>query len=313
MKDIYQAAMFDLFKKDDRVIMLDSDLIKSLGVTDLVESFPARVIDCGIQEANMIGIAAGLSSIGKIPFTHTFAVFASRRVFDQVFLAGAYSKQNIRMFGTDPGICAEYNGGTHMAFEDIGIMRTVPGMTIIEPTDVTMLRNIILQLVDVYGMYYIRMARKKYTKVYEEGSEFEIGKANLLTEGSDLTIIASGIMVSEALAAEKILREKGIRARVLDMFTIKPMDADAVIRAARETGAIVTAENHNVINGLGSAVADILSQNAPVPLEKIGVNDTFGEVGPLDYLKKRFGLTSADIVEKAEKVLRIKQERSADN
>ena len=306
MKDVYQNTMSEIVQKDDRVILLDSDLALSLGIKEFIKNFPDKIIDCGIQEANMIGVAAGLSSVGKVPYTHTFAVFATRRVFDQVFISGAYAKQNIRIIGSDPGISAEYNGGTHMAFEDTGIMRTIPGMTIIEPTDMTMLKDILHQLVDLYGMYYIRMIRKKCKKIYEEGSTFEIGKANLLKDGKDATIIASGIMVYEALEAEKILKGKGIDTRVIDMFTIKPIDSEIVIKAAIETGAVVTAENHNVINGLGSAVAEVLCENCPVPMGRIGVNDTFGEVGPMKYLKEKFGMTALDIAHKVEKVLGMK-------
>jgi transketolase len=254
----------------------------------------------------MIGIAAGLSATGKIPFAHTFATFATRRCYDQVFISGAYAKANVRIIGSDPGVTSAYNGGTHMPFEDMGIMRNIPEMTVLEPTDSVMLIDIIKQLAGLYGMFYVRLLRKNAIKIYEEGSTFEIGKAVKLKDGKDVTIIANGIMVAEALKAAYMLEEKKISTRVLDMFTLKPIDKETIITCAKETGAIVTAENHNIINGLGSAVAEVLVENIPTPMERVGVKDLFGEVGPVDYLKERFELTANDIVKKAEKVLKRK-------
>jgi transketolase len=219
-------------------------------------------------------------------------------------LSGAYTKSNIRIIGSDPGVTAAYNGGTHMPFEDLGIMRNIPEMTIIIPTDSIMLRNIIKQVAELFGMFYIRLLRKNAIKIYEKGSTFEIGKAIKLKEGTDVTIIANGIMVTEALNAAHMLEEKGISTRVLDMFTLKPIDKEAIIVCAKDTSAIVTAENHNIINGLGSAVAEVLVENIPIPMERVGVKDLFGEVGPADYLKERFELTASDIVKKVEKVLK---------
>jgi len=254
----------------------------------------------------MIGVAAGLSATGKIPYAHTFGPFATRRCYDQVFLSGAYTKSNIRIIGSDPGVTAAYNGGTHMPFEDLGIMRNIPEMTIIIPTDSIMLKNIIKQAAKLFGMFYIRLLRKNAIKIYEKGSTFKIGKAVKLKEGKDVTIIANGIMVTEALNAAYMLEEKGISARILDMFTLKPADKKEIIKCAKETGAIVTAENHNIINGLGSAVAEVLVEDIPIPMERIGVRDMFGEVGPVDYLRERFELTASDIVKKVEKVLKRK-------
>lgn len=250
----------------------------------------------------MIGVACGLAVQGKIPVAHTFAPFCTRRACDQIFISGAYNRANVKVIGSDPGITAAYNGGTHMPFEDMGIMRGIPTMTVIEPTDIVMLQNLMPQIADTYGIMYMRLVRKSVAKVYEEGSTFEIGKAAYLREGKDVTIIASGYCVSEALAAAQRLSENGIDAGVIDMFTWKPIDVEAILRAAK-TGAIVTAENHNIINGLGSAVAEVLVKNQPVPMEMVGVQDEFGEVGPVDYLRERFGLTAENIVEAVNRVL----------
>jgi len=292
--------------KNNQIVILDADLMSSMGMIPFLKEFPERTFNCGVQEANMIGIAAGLSATGKIPFAHTFATFATRRCYDQVFISGAYAKANVRIIGSDPGVTSAYNGGTHMPFEDMGIMRNIPEMTVLEPTDSVMLIDIIKQLAGLYGMFYVRLLRKNAIKIYEEGSTFEIGKAVKLKDGKDVTIIANGIMVAEALKAAYMLEEKEISTRVLDMFTLKPIDKETIITCAKETGAIVTAENHNIINGLGSAVAEVLVENIPTPMERVGVKDLFGEVGPVDYLKERFELTANDIVKKAEKVLKRK-------
>ncbi|HZK53315.1 MAG TPA: transketolase family protein [Desulfosporosinus sp.] len=303
MRDEYTKTLIDIAQDNENIVALDADLVKAIGMSPFFNAFPHRSFDVGIQEANLIGVAAGLSSTGKIPFAHTFAAFASRRAFDQIFLSAGYAKLNIRIIGTDPGITAEFNGGTHMAMEDMGILRTIPGITLIEPVDSVMLKNVLKQIVDPYGVFYIRLFRKNAIKVYEEGSNFEIGKAVELRPGSDVTIIASGIMVSEALKAAEELEKEGILARVVNIFTLKPIDKEAVIKCAEETGAIVTAENHNIINCLGSAVAEILGENYPVPMERVGVDDVFGEVGPIDYLHERFGLTWQAIANKAKLVI----------
>lgn len=306
MRKVYCQTLIELAKKNKQIVVLDADLMSSMGMIPFLKEFPERTFNCGVQEANMIGVAAGLSITGKIPYSHTFGTFATRRCYDQIFLSGAYAKANVRIIGSDPGVTAAYNGGTHMPFEDLGIMRNIPEMTIIIPTDSIMLRNIIKQVAELFGMFYIRLLRKNAIKIYEKGSTFEIGKAVKLKDGKDVTIIANGIMVAEALNAAHMLEERGISTRVLDMFTLKPIDKEEIIKCAKETGAIVTAENHNIINGLGSAVAEVLVENVPTPMERIGVKDLFGEVGPVDYLKERFELTASDIVKKVIKVLKRK-------
>jgi transketolase len=281
--------------------------MSAMGTKPFQAKFPERTVDCGVQEANMIGVAAGLSAVGKIPFAHTFAPFITRRACDQIFVSAAYARLNVKLIGSDPGITASLNGGTHMPFEDMGIKRLFPTMQVLEPTDTAMLRDLLHQIADIYGMFYVRLVRKNAVQIYEENSHFSIGKAVQLRDGHDVTVIASGYCVNEAIRASNALKDQGISARVLDMFTWKPLDAEAVTAAAKETGAIVTAENHNVIGGLGSAVASALAKMYPAPMEMIGVQDQFGEVGPVDYLAERYGLTSLHIVEAAKKVLARKR------
>lgn len=309
MRDVYCDTLLELAAEDKDVVILDSDLMGAMGVKKFANEYPDRTFNVGIAEANMIGTACGLSLTGKIPFAHTFGVFATRRVCDQVFQSGAYQRANVKIVGSDPGVTAAFNGGTHQAFEDLGIMRGIPEMTVIEPTDCTMLKDVLRQVKNTYGMHYIRLVRKTCTKIFEEGSTFEIGKAVQVNEGMDVTVIASGLLVGEALEAAKILEKRGVSVRVLNMFTIKPIDKEAIIKAAKETGAILVAENHNIINGLGSAVAEVVGENCPVYMDRIGLPDCFGEVGPLDYLKERFGFTAENIVSRIEKLIQKKNGR----
>lgn len=300
-------TLMQLAETREDIVYLDADLFGSSGMKKFAKAYPDRAFDVGIAEANMIGVAAGMSATGKTPFVHSFGPFATRRCFDQLFLSVAYGRNTVNVIGSDPGITALYNGGTHMPFEDVGIMRNIPTAVIVEPTDTTMLRSVVRDLSEKRGLHYIRLKRKTAIKVYEEGTTFTIGKGITIREGSDVTLIAAGIMVSEALAAAEQLAVEGISARVIDMFTLKPIDAELIKLAAAETGAIVTCENHSVINGLGSAVAEVLVQNTPVPMEMVGVRDEFGKVGDEAYLKERFGLTAANIVEKAKAVLARKK------
>lgn len=303
MRSVFAQVMEDMQSKDNKVIYMDADLMNSIGMAKYWKAHPEKTINSGIQEANMVGVAAGMSATGLIPFVHTFGTFASRRVMDQVFVSAAYAKLNVRIIGSDPGVTASLNGGTHMPLEDMGMMRCIPEVTIIEPTDSVMLEDMIRQTKDQYGVFYLRLSRKKCEKVFEDGSTFEIGKAAEVREGKDVTIFATGIMVAEAVKAAEMLEAEGISAAVSNMFTIKPIDKEAVIEAAQKTGAIVTAENHNIINGLGSAVAEVLCENACVPLERVGAKDRFGEVGDVEYLKKTFGMTAEDIVNSAKKAI----------
>lgn len=303
MRKVFADTMAEMARTDPRVLYMDCDLMNSIGMVPFSREFPDRTINCGIQEANMIGVASGLSATGMIPYVHTFGVFASRRAADQVFISAAYAKMNIRIIGSDPGLTAAGNGGTHQPFEDLGIMRGIPELTVLEPTDSVMLRELLLQTKDRYGVFYIRLSRKKSERVYEPGSTFEIGKAVEVRPGRNVTLIASGICVADCIRAAGLLAEEGISARVLNIFTLKPIDRDAVVAAARETGAIITVENHNIINGLGSAVAETLVEHCPVPMERVGVPDVFGEVGTMDYLKERYAMRPEDIAAAARRVI----------
>lgn len=306
MRDVYCRTLIDIAEKNQNVVIVDVDVMHSMGTVPFMNRFPDRAINCGIQEANGVGLCAGLSITGFIPFFHAFATFATRRAYDQIFLSCAYSNANVKIIGGDPGVTATMNGGTHMPFEDMGIMRNVPGMVIIEPSDTTVLRSVVPIMAETYGNFYMRLARKKAIKIYDDDCKFEIGKGAILREGEDVTIIACGIMVNEALKAHAMLKEQNISARVIDMFTIKPIDIDCIIESAKKTGAIVTAENHSIINGLGSAVSEVIVRNIPIPMESVGINDEFGEVGDQQYLMERFKITANDIFEKTIKVIKRK-------
>lgn len=307
MRQVFCETMISLAEKNPDIVLLDCDLMGAMGTIPFRDRFPARTFDCGIQEADMMGIAAGLSAGGKIPFAHTFGVFASRRTFDQVFMSCAYAGQNVKIVGSDPGITAELNGGTHMAFEDLGMMRGLPEMMVVEPTDCTMLADLLPKVAEHYGCVYLRLVRRLCENVYEPGSSFEIGKANVLREGSDVTIFAMGYCVAQSLLAADALEKEGISARVVDVFTLKPLDREEIIRSAVLTGAVVTAENHYVNNGLGSAVAEVLCEEYPTPLVRIGIQDVFGEVGKRDWLAERFGINGASIMEAAQKAIAKKK------
>lgn len=302
-KDTLGATIPRLAAEDPDVIYLDADLMSCIGTTKFAKEHPERAINCGISEANMIGTACGLSAAGFKPIVHTFGPFASRRVFDQIFLSGGYAKNSITVIGTDPGVTATFNGGTHMPFEDMALYRAIPHAMVFDITDTAMLTDVLTQCKDLPGVKYLRVGRKLAAKVYETGSKFTIGKAIPLREGKDAAIFATGIMIHEAMQAAKQLSKEGIEAAVVDMFTVKPIDEDAVVQYAKATGAIVTTENHNKVGGLFSAVSDVLARKCPTPAEYVAVEDEFGEVGPQDYLQKRFGLTADNIVAKVKAVL----------
>ncbi len=296
MRAVYCQTLQELARENDRICILDADLVGSSGVKPFFQEFPDRAVDCGIQENNMIGVAAGLSAAGMIPFAHSFGPFASRRCVDQIFISCAYAKANVRIVGSDPGVTAAYNGGTHMPFEDMGTLMSIPKITLVEPTDSVQLRWLLQTLEKEYGVYYIRLLRKNAVGVFEEGSQFQLGKLARLREGTDAAVVCSGIMVGEALKAAALLEQEGIRIAVLNAFTWKPMDDETLAEYARSCGCVVTAENHNILGGLGSAVANSLSRSCPVPVEMVGVEDEFGEVGTEDFLRKRFDLTAEHIV-----------------
>jgi len=306
MKD-YFAEVIEIMGKNPEFVYVDSDLMSAIGTSSWAHKNPSRAFNAGVAEANMAGISAGLSVSGLKPLIHTFGPFASRRCFDQVFLSIGYNNADVIIVGSDPGITAAYNGGTHMPFEDIALYRTIPGAKIFDISDSTMLMNILPRLIDIPGIKYVRFGRKDYYKIYGDGSEFDIGKAVVIRDGTDIAIIACGIMVPQAIIASKTLEKEGISAAVIDMFTIKQPDKETIIEYAKKCRCIVTAENHNVIGGLGSAVAEILSQNYPVPVKMTGVKDLFGEVGPIDYLQEKFELTAKDIHSNAKIALERKE------
>jgi transketolase len=303
MREVYTNTLIDLAKDNENIVLLDADLMKASKGIPFRETFPDRTVDVGVAEANMIGVAAGLAASGKIPFTHTFTPFATRRCFDQVTISVAYAKLNVKMMGSDPGVSAELNGGTHMSFEDVGLMRNLPGMTIYEPVDSVQLKQALPHIINHEGPVYIRMFRKQAEGIFGDDYKFEWTKGDLLADGTDVTIIASGVMVKEALTAKDILAEDGISARVINIHTVKPIDQEIVLKAAKETGAIVTAENHNIINGLGSAVAEVLIENNPVPMKRIGVRDHFGEVGKMSFLMEKYQMLPSDIIEACKDVI----------
>lgn len=307
MRDAYCDALIAAAEADSRVIVIDCDLSNSLGTGRFHARLPERSFNLGIMEANACSMAAGLSLTGFVPFVHSFAVFTSRRMTDQIFLSCAYAGLNVKLIGGDAGVSAAVNGGTHMAFEDFGVLRSIVGLRLFEPTDNTMVRALIPHIASRYGVDYIRMPRRSVIKIYEPGETFMPSEAKQLREGEDVTLIASGVMVSEALIAADLLENEGVHASVLDCFTIQPLDTAQIVERAQQTGCVVTAENHNIIGGLGSAVAELLSERAPVPLERVGVKNVFGEVGPQAYLMDRFGLRAKDICAAAHRVIERKQ------
>lgn len=309
MRAAYCRTLMEIAEKDERIVNVQADLMIGHGMKPFADKYPERTFNVGVAEANMIGVSAGLAATGKIPFAHSFATFSSRRCFDQIAVSVCYAKLKVCIVGSDPGVAAELNGGTHMALEDVGILRTLPGLMIVEPTDATQLKAMLPAIIADERPVYIRLFRKAAESVFKEGYIFRPGKADLLREGTDATIFATGVCVHEALTAAELLAEEGVSVNVLNMHTVKPLDVEAVVRAGRETGAVVTAENHNVIGGLGSAVAEVLSEECPAPLVRVGVKDHFGQVGKQAYLMEAFGITAAKIAEAARKAVTKKRER----
>ena len=300
MRAVYAETLKELAAENPAIVLLEADLMKASGTIPFAAAYPRRAFNVGVAEANMVGVAAGLSVTGKIPFAATFACFAGRRCFDQFFLSANYAGLNVKLVGTDPGVSAALNGGTHMAFEDIGIMRTVPALTVLEPSDAVSLRALVKACAQHPGCVYLRLHRKAVPALYAEGERFELGRGKVLREGRDVTLVALGaILVPEALRAAELLAAEGIEAAVIDALTVKPLDRDLVLEFAGRTGCVVTAENHQVSTGLGSAVAEVMAEAGVGRLERIGVRDEFGEVGSQAYLQERFGLTAAEIARRA--------------
>jgi len=306
LRKVYTKKLIEIAENDDRIVVLEADLGKASGTIPFRERFPDRFIDVGVAEANLMGIASGLAVMGMIPFAHSFTPFATRRAFDQITISIAYSKLNVKIGGTDPGVAAELNGGTHMSFEDAGIMRNLPGMIVVEPADSVQLLSLLPQIISVDSPVYMRLDRKNSRLLFPEKTEFTLGKIHKIRDGNDVTIICSGIMIENSIKAATLLENEGIYARVLNMHTLKPIDRETVVKAAMETGAIVTAENHSIINGWGSAVAEVLAEEYPVPMRRIGIRDHFGEVGKREFLLKKYKMTAEDIVKAAKEVILMK-------
>lgn len=301
-REAYGAALAE-FGNDERLVVLDADLSKSTKTDCFKKLYPERFINSGIAEGNMLSVAAGLSTCGKVVFASSFAMFAAGRAFEQIRNSIGYPNLNVKIGATHAGISVGEDGATHQCLEDIGIMRTIPNMTIINPADATEARLAVKAAIDYNGPVYLRFGRLAVPTIFDENYKFEIGKGVTLADGKDLTIIATGLMVPYALEAKTILAEMGIDARVINIHTIKPIDAELITKAAKETGAIVTAEEHNIIGGLGSAVAEVLCENCPVPMARVGTQDVFGRSGVPAKLFEIYGLDTKTIVEKAKEVL----------
>jgi transketolase len=302
----FGAGLTELGQKNDKVVALCADLIGSLKMDDFKKNHPERFFQIGIAEANMIGIAAGLTIGGKIPFTGTFANFSTGRVYDQIRQSVAYSDKNVKICASHAGLTLGEDGATHQILEDIGLMKMLPGMTVINTCDYNQTKAATLAIADHHGPVYLRFGRPSVANFTPENGEFVIGKAVMLNEGKDVTIIATGHLVWEALLAAEKLEEKGISAEVINIHTIKPLDEEAILKSVAKTGCVVTAEEHNILGGLGESVARTLSLNNPVPQEYVAVQDSFGESGTPAQLMQKYQLNSQAIIAKAEKVIERK-------
>ena len=304
-RDGLALTLNELMGQDKSIVYVDCDLMGCINTKMLMKNYPDRAFEAGIAEGNAAGVAAGLAATGKKVFFHSFGTFSSRRCYDQIYMSAAYAGLSVRVLGTDAGVTAAFNGGTHMPLEDAAMYLSIPTATVIDPADYDQLASVTRGLVNVEGVSFTRFVRKDVIRVYDEGSEFEIGKGVVLHESDkdQATIITSGIMVDESLKAYEALQAEGIHVRVIDMFTWKPLDEELVLKAAKETGAIVTAENHNTCCGLGSVVANCLAKNCPTVQEFVGVQDEFGQVGPQAFLMDTYGLRAANIVEAVKKAI----------
>lgn len=307
-RDAYGKALVKLGEQNSNVVVLDADLAKSTKTIEFKKKFPERFFDMGIAEQNLMGTAAGLAASGKIPFASTFAIFATGRAFEQIRNSIAYPHLNVKIAASHAGLTVGEDGASHQAIADIALMRVLPQMKVIVPADGIEAEKAVLAAAEMDGPVYIRLGRSKVPVIYAEDYQFKLGKASIIKEGQDVALIACGIMVAEALKAAEELAKEGISARVINMASIKPLDKEAVVAAARDTGAVVTAEEHNIIGGLGSAVAEVLGENVPVPLERVGVSDTFGESGKPQDLLEKYGLTAKNIQEAAYRVLNRKRD-----
>ncbi|HHV32304.1 MAG TPA: transketolase family protein [Clostridiales bacterium] len=303
-RESYGEALAELAKEYPQIVVLDADLAAATKTGIFKKACPERFVDCGISECNMVGVAAGLATCGKIPFATSFAMFSAGRAFEQVRNSVGYPHLNVKIVGSHAGISVGEDGATHQCNEDIALMRTIPGMVVLNPSDHYEMKAAVRAAAEYYGPVYIRLGRLAVESFNNSDDyKFELGKGITLRDGKDITIIATGLMVSRALEAVKTLEEQGIDARLINIHTIKPIDRELVVKAAKETGRVITVEEHNVIGGLGDAVCSVLSEECPVPVTKIGVNDVYGHSGPAMALLDEFGLNAAHIVETTKKVL----------
>ena len=307
-RESYGNSLVELGAKYPEIVVLDADLAESTKTVYFKKAYPDRFFDCGIAEQNMVAVAAGLATCGKIPFCSSFAMFASGRAFDQVRNGVAYPKLNVKICATHAGITVGEDGATHQCLEDMGIMRTIPNMVILNPGDDVEAKAALRAAAEHNGPVYMRFGRAPVPVLFDEATfQFEIGKGQILAEGSDVSIVATGIMLEAALAAKELLANEGISAEVIDICTIKPIDRDLLLASAAKTGAVVTAEEHNIIGGLGSAVAEVLSEGLPVPMRRVGVEDQFGRSGKVPALLEFYGLTAENIVRKAKEAIAMKK------
>jgi len=294
----------ELMDSDDKVVAMEADLGGASGFTKIQQSNPDRFVQCGIAEANMIGVAAGLSVTGFKPFVHTFGPFATRRVFDQLYLSGAYAENTINIYGSDPGFAVGANGGTHTTWEDVALMREIPGAVVCDAADDVQMEWILKEFAAMDGIHYVRGNRKDVRNVYQKGSDFTIGKGNVLKEGEEILLVASGQLVSEAMDCAEQLEREGHSVEVIDMFTIKPLDTKLIKKEAENKKLIITFENHSIYGGLGSAVAEVIAEeNISVPFKRVGVNERFGQVGTPEFLQEEFGLTAEHLKKEIENYL----------
>lgn len=299
LRAVLVDTLVDLMKSNERILAFDADLCSASNFSVIDKVDHEQFVQCGISEANMVGVAAGTSSEGFIPFVHTFAPFASRRVFDQVYLSGAYAKNTFNIYGSDPGFCVGPNGGTHTSFEDVALMRSIPGAVVCDAADAVQMEWLVRSFAGLdQGVHYLRANRKAVRELYKPGTQFELGKGCVVREGTDVLLVSAGQLVSDALDAAQILQEQGISAELIDMFCIKPLDRDLLVQEARGKQAVVTFENHSIIGGLGSAVAEALMEaGVSCKFKRHGVTDRFGQVGTPDFLQEEFKLCAKDLVQ----------------
>ena len=302
-REAYGKALVKLGKINDDVVVLDADLSKSTKTNDFCKAYPNRFFNMGIAEQNLVGAACGFAAAGKIPFASTFAMIATGRAFEVIRNSACYPKLNVKICATHAGITVGEDGGSHQSVEDISLMRSIPNMTVLVPADGVEAEKMIFAAAEFNGPMYVRLGRSAVPTLFNEDYNFEIGKGVVLKEGNDATIIACGMMVNEAILAADMLKEENINVRVINMSTIKPIDTELIIKAAKETKAIVTAEEHSIIGGLGSAVSEVVSENCPIIVKKVGINDCFGESGTPAELLEKYGLTAKHIVEKVKEAM----------